>query len=321
MAQMFGSSPCGRAFVASAMCVLLLSFCVAASEQTAAARPRMALTFDDLPNHGPLPPGTTRLDVAKSIIGTLKARNTPPVYGFINAKQLETSPADVEVLRLWREAGFPLGNHTFSHMDLHVNTPEDFERDVVANETTLQSLMAERDWHWFRYPYLREGNTPGKYRAVQGMLARHGYRVAQVTLSFDDYAYNDPYARCLARNDRDGLAWLEQSYRERAAASIVRGRDASRIWFGRDIDHVMLLHIGAFEMVMLPRLLEIIEQQGFALTTLEEAQKDAVYGTILDTGRVWSGSFLDQFAVATRRTPVSPSSDADVFAKLGALCR
>jgi peptidoglycan/xylan/chitin deacetylase (PgdA/CDA1 family) len=303
----------------SAVCVLSLALCVGASGHTGIARPRMALTFDDLPNHGPLPPGTTRVDVAKSIIGALKARNTPPVYGFINAKQLETSPADVEVLRLWREAGFPLGNHTFSHMDLHVNTLEDFERDVVANETTLRSLMAERDWHWFRYPYLREGDTPEKYRAVQRMLSRHGYRVAQVTLSFDDYAYNDPYARCLARHDREGLAWLEQSYRERAADSIVRGRDASRTWFGRDIDHVMLLHIGAFEMVMLPRLLEIIEQQGFALTTLEEAQKDPVYGTILDTGRAWSGSFLDQFAVATRRLPVSPASD--VFAKLGALCR
>ena len=58
----------------------------------------------------------SRVDVAKSILGTLRARRAPPVYGFINARQLEAHPADDEVLRLWREAGFPLGNHTFSHM-------------------------------------------------------------------------------------------------------------------------------------------------------------------------------------------------------------
>ena len=130
--------------------------------------PRVALTFDDLPDHGPLPPGVSRVDVAKRIIETLKTRQAPPVYGFINAKQLETRPADGEVLRLWREAGFPLGNHTFSHMDLNANTAEDFERDIVANEPTLRTYMGDRDWHWFRYPYLNEGDTPEKYPGRQG---------------------------------------------------------------------------------------------------------------------------------------------------------
>jgi peptidoglycan/xylan/chitin deacetylase (PgdA/CDA1 family) len=290
-----------------------------APEQAGDARTqRVALTFDDLPAHGPLPPGTSRIEVAKSIIEALKARHAPAVYGFINAKQLETNPADSEVLRLWREAGFPLANHTFSHMDLHTNTAQDFEGDVIANEATLRSYMGDHDWHWFRYPYLREGNTKEKYRAVKDMLRRRGYRVAQVTLSFDDYAYNDPYARCLARDDREAIAWLEQSYQERAAESLVRGRNEARILFGRDIPHVMLLHIGAFQTVMLRRLLDLLQQQGFELATLEQVQADAAYDVLLDTGGTWSGTFFDQMAVATRRQ-LAPSSD--VFARLGALCR
>jgi peptidoglycan-N-acetylglucosamine deacetylase len=279
---------------------------------------RVALTFDDLPDHGPLPPGVTRVDVARSILAALKARNAPAVYGFINAKQLETRPDDGEVLRLWREAGFPLGNHTYSHMDLHTNTPEAFERDVEANEKTLRAYMSDRDWHWFRYPFLREGNTPQSYNAVRAMLAQRGYRIAQVTLDFDDYAYNDPYARCMTKNDRDALAWLEQSYRERAAESLVRGREAARALFGHDIGHVMLLHIGAFETVMLPRLLDLLQQQGFTLSTLEDAQSDAAYATVPDTGGTWSGTFLEQMAIA-RKQPAAPSSD--VFKRLEALCR
>jgi hypothetical protein len=123
-------------------------------------------------------------------------------------------------------------------MDLHANTAEDFERDVAANEPALRTYMPGGGWQWFRYPFLREGNSSEKYRGVRSMLARRGYRIAQVTLSFDDYAYNDPYARCVARNERDGIAWLEQSYGERAAESLVRGREAARGLFGRDIAHV-----------------------------------------------------------------------------------
>ena len=298
-----------------AMSALLLA---SAAEQSRPASPsQVALTFDDLPDHGPLPPGMSRVDVARSVINTLRTHKTPAVYGFINAQQLEPHPEDAEVLRLWREAGFPLGNHTFSHMDLHANSAESFEREVAANEETLRRYMGDRDWHWFRYPYLKEGDTAAKYRAVREMLTRRGYRIAQVTLSFDDYAYNDPYARCVARNDRDGVAWLERSYEMRAADSLGRGRQAARALFGRDIRHVMLLHLGAFETVMLPRLLALLHDQGFALTTLEDAEGDAAYQTVPGTRGTWSGTFLEQMAAA-RRPPPPPDP---IFARLDALCR
>jgi len=307
------------AAVVGGMCVVTAALLAATPKQSASASTqRVALTFDDLPDHGPLPPGMSRVDVAKSIIGTLKAHHAPSVWGFVNGKQLETHPDDAEVLDLWREAGFPLGNHTYSHMDLHKNTPEDFEHDVTRNETTLRNHASNHAWNWFRFPYLNEGNTPEKYRTVREMLKRRGYSVAEVTLSFDDYAYNDPYARCVARNDREGIAWLEESYQERAAKSLVRGRDDARAFFGHDISHVMLLHIGAFETVMLPRLLDLLQQQGFNLTTLEDAQKDAAYETLPDTGGVWSGTLFDQIAAARKRPPAPPG---DAFARLDALCR
>jgi YVTN family beta-propeller protein len=282
------------------------------------AQARVALTFDDLPAHSALPPGMTRVDIAKSIIGALRARNAPPTYGFINAKQLETKPEDMDVLRLWRASGNPLGNHTFSHMDLHANTVDSFERDVVANEAVLSSLMDNQDWHWFRYPYLREGDTPEKYRAVRAMLAKRGYRIAQVTLSFDDYAYNEPYARCLARNDSESINWLKQSYADRAVQSLIRGQEDARKSFGRDVNHVMLLHIGGFETVMLPRLLEILEERGFALTTLEEAEADKAYDTVPERQGAWNGTLLEQLRPPQAAAP--PPSD-NVFTKLSAVCR
>jgi len=314
------------ALVIAATCLLVAAH-AGAGGQPPATKPRVALTFDDLPAHGPLPAGMTRVDVARSIIDALRARKSPPVYGFINARQLETTPADADVLRAWRDAGFPLGNHAYSHMDLHANTAEAFEADVIANEATLRSMMGDRDWHWFRYPYLREGDTADKYKAVRAMLVRHGYRTAQVTIDFSDYAYNAPYVRCLAKNDTEALAWLKQSYIDRATASLTRGQTSARALFGRDINHVMLLHIGAFETVMLPRLLELLDANGFVLTSLEEAQADEAYQRVPERDSNWSGTLLNQLApprpsstTPAATSPATPQSATDVFAKLGGIC-
>ncbi|HSD28734.1 MAG TPA: nucleoside hydrolase-like domain-containing protein [Vicinamibacteria bacterium] len=285
----------------------------------ARGRQKVALTFDDLPVHAALPPGLGRADVARSILAALRARKAPPTYGFVNGKGLDEGPESAEVLRLWRAAGHPLANHTFSHMDLHANTVEAFEQDIAANEAILRTHMGEGGWRFLRFPYLREGDTREKRRAVRQLLERRGYRVAEVTLNFDDYAYNDPYARCVAKNDAAAIDWMKGSYLRRAAASLSTGVEDARRAFGRDIAHVMLLHIGAFETVMLPRLLELLEERGFDLVTLEEAQSDAAYavdpGLPFPSGATW----LDQM-MAAKALPRTPSSD-DSLARLSGLCR
>src|SRR4029079_195992 len=108
-----------RIAIACSVCIVALVVVSAAGQSGGAPPSRVELTFDDLPDHGPPPPGVRRAHVAKRLPGTLRARHAPPVYGFINARQLEAHPADEEVLRLWREAGFPRGNHTFSNSELH----------------------------------------------------------------------------------------------------------------------------------------------------------------------------------------------------------
>jgi peptidoglycan/xylan/chitin deacetylase (PgdA/CDA1 family) len=286
----------------------------------AADGPRVALTFDDLPAHGPIPAGSSRVAIAASIIETLRTYHAPSVYGFVNAKDLEQHPDDAEVLKRWRDAGFPLGNHAYSHMDLQANSAEAFEQDVLANEATLAKFMTGEDWHWLRFPYLREGDTPEKYRAVRAFLAEHHYRVAQVTLSFDDYAYNEPYARCLDKQDAKGIEWLKSSYLARASESLERGQEAAKGLFGHDIPHVMLLHIGGFETVMLPQLLDLLQQRGFTLITLPEASQDPAYATDPALQGNWNGTFFGQLQRA-KQMPPTPSAFPDTFEKLGALCR
>jgi peptidoglycan/xylan/chitin deacetylase (PgdA/CDA1 family) len=289
------------------------------SQPVVATRPRVALTFDDLPDHGPLPAGMTRAGVARGILGALAAHGAPAAFGFVNARGLESGPDSAEVLRLWRAAGHPLANHTFSHIDLSSHTPDQFMADLARNEPALREHMGEAGWRWLRYPYLREGDTLEKRRAVRRAIAERGYRIAQVTANFDDWAYNDPYARCLAKGDSATIEWLKRSYEERAARSLVEARAAARLVFGREIPHVMLLHVGAFQTVMLGRLLEIVEANGFGLTTLEEAQADPAYAQDPDRAAAFGTTLLQQLAEA-KGLKLELASD-DALARLSALCR
>ncbi len=81
----------------------------------------------------------------------------------------------------------------------------------------------------------------------------------------------------------------------------------------------MLLHIGGFQTVMLPKLLELLEQKGFRLVTLPEAQSDPIYAVDPDQALPTGVTLLDQMRVA-KGIPATATPD-DTFARLSSLCR
>jgi peptidoglycan/xylan/chitin deacetylase (PgdA/CDA1 family) len=259
---------------------------------------KIAITFDDLPLNGTLPPGVTRAEIARGAIAILKKHHAPPAYGFINAKKLEGDADAAEALKIWAAAE-PVGNHTYSHLDLNDNPPEGFEREVEQNEPALE-LLAEpgANWRWLRYPYLREGDTLEKRRAVRAYLAAHGYKTAQVTMDWEDYMWNSAYARCSAKNDAESIAWLKSSYLEYEDSYLDLGRELARLTLGHDINHVLLLHLGAFTSTILPDALDHLKKKGFHLVTLEEAQSDPAYSTDPDVASKYGGTLLEQWMEA-----------------------
>jgi peptidoglycan/xylan/chitin deacetylase (PgdA/CDA1 family) len=271
---------------------LILSFL--ALTQISSAQ-KVAITFDDLPLNGDLPPGMTRVEVAENTLAMLKMRHVPAAYGLVNAKKLEGNSDATAALKLWAEAQ-PVGNHTYAHMDLNANPAEAFEREIEEDEPALELVAAkDANWHWFRYPFLREGETVEKRRAVRAYLQAHHYRVAQVTLDWEDYMWNSAYARCAAKNDAKSIAWLRSSYLDTESAYLDLGREMAKLVFGHDINHVLLLHLGAFSSTILPDAVDLLQKKGFQLVTLEEAESDPAYATDPDAGSKYGGTLLEQW--------------------------
>lgn len=259
---------------------------------------KVALTFDDLPINGTLPEGKKESDFARDTIAVLKKHRIPPSYGFINADKLERNPDGALALKIWVDGGHPLANHTYNHLNFTQNSVADFQREILRNEPALELLMppgkfAKHDWRWFRYPYLHEGDTLEKRRAVRAFLAENGYRIAQTTLDWEDYMWNSAHARCWARKDEASLKWLRESYLSSARDFIRFQVDLSRKVFGRDINHVMLLHLGSFSSHILPDLFKLLDEEGFEIVTLEEAQKDPVYDYDPDVASPNGGTLVE----------------------------
>lgn len=239
--------------------------------------PTVAITVDDLPVHGEMPPDETPITVARGVISALQAEGISTAYGFVNGERIEREPDTLEVLTAWRRGGLPLANHGWAHRHLNAMTAEEFEQEVAKNEPLLGRLMSDGEWRWFRYPFLDEGESPEKRAAGRRVLAARGYRIAPVTMDFSDWQWTGPYARCKRSGNEAAIDWLERSFLHSAHESIGFYRALSHGLYGRDIPYVLLLHISAFEGRMLPRLLQLYRQQGFRFVSLDRAASDPAY--------------------------------------------
>jgi peptidoglycan/xylan/chitin deacetylase (PgdA/CDA1 family) len=280
----------------------------------------VAITFDDLPLNGELPPGVTRVQMVKDVVAILKQRKAPPVFGFVNAKRLEGNPDGAAALKEWIAGGQRVGNHTYSHMDLQQNTAEAFERDIAQNEPVLELLSPDDDWHWLRYPFLREGDTIEKRRAVRTYLNDHGYKIAQVTIDYEDYAWNTPYARCAAKHDARSIEWLVSNYLSLASDYIDGDRAMAKLVYGHDINHVLLLHLGAFSSTILPQLLDMLQAKHLPLITLEEAQSDPAYQMDPDAPTSRFGDSLLEQMMNAKKLPY-PKLPPKPLKQLQSLCQ
>jgi peptidoglycan/xylan/chitin deacetylase (PgdA/CDA1 family) len=252
-------------------------------------------------------------------VAILKARNVPPVFGFVNTQRITSSGNGAAALRRWVESGQRVGNHSYSHLDLNTHSLEDYGRDILRNEPTLAALSPDQEWRWFRYPYLREGDAIEKRAGVRAFLREHGYTVAQTTVDYEDYLWNTPFARCADKDDQRAIARLRTTYVQATLNAIAASRAMAKAVFDREINHVLLLHLGAFTPEILPTLLDVLRDQGFELVTLEIAQSDPAFQSDPQYFGKRGGTLLEQHVLAKHIT--SSPWLALPREELDALCR
>jgi peptidoglycan/xylan/chitin deacetylase (PgdA/CDA1 family) len=269
--------------LATGIC-LLLQVAGATAEEPAVDR-QMAITFDDLPaQRAHALPEERILAINEGLVEMLTDQAIPAI-GFVNEEKLYVDgapdPERVRLLELWLRAGLELGNHTFSHPDLHRVPLEEFKQDLLRGEQTTGALLASRDdaLRYFRHPFLHTGLDLETKLAVEDFLAQRGYRVAPVTIDNSEWIFARAYDEALDRRDKELQARLAREYLDYMMGMVRYYEGQSRGLFDREIPQVLLLHANALNAHHLVELVVSLRQRGYRFIDLDKALEDPAYSS------------------------------------------
>jgi peptidoglycan/xylan/chitin deacetylase (PgdA/CDA1 family) len=286
-------------------------------------RIEIAITVDDLTRPLFEPAQQSPELVVDRLVAAFARHHLPPVTGFLNGVTVERQPQDERAVAHWLAAGNLLGNHTYSHLDLARVDVASYLADVDRNESWLAKLAGApapgRDWRVFRYPFLQEGATQSAREAVRAHLFARGYRIAEVTVDFEDWQWFSAYARCSGAGSEHDVDALRVLYREAARKELLAADALARQLFGRPIRQILLLHAGAFTAEMIEDLLQEYEALGVRFISLDAALEDSAYQIDPRFAGSWGSSFLSQVELAGGMA--LPAVPWPPHAEVAALCR
>lgn len=268
---------------------------------------QIAVTIDDLPwaTLGDATPSTLA-QYHPRLIAAMKQADIP-LIGFVNegklvsAEKVDTSR--VHLLKDWVDAGFDLGNHSYSHADLHAVGLEAYESDILRGEVFLRPLLAERNKkpEWFRHPYLRAGRTVEDKAALQAFLAEHGYRIAPVTVDTSDWVWAGAYRKAIAAGDSASMTRLREEYVPYMVSKVDYFEDQSILLLGYNLPQILLMHANEINADTFGQLIAAIRARGYEFISLETAMKDPAYRRADAYLGKWGPSWIHRWATGEGR--------------------
>ncbi|HKQ63265.1 MAG TPA: SgcJ/EcaC family oxidoreductase [Candidatus Polarisedimenticolaceae bacterium] len=252
---------------------------VALPALAADGRRAVLVTVDDLPvaaaNLHADPADRER--VTAGLLDAL-ARHKIHAVGLVIGGQVKT-PADRALLERWLEAGHELGNHSFSHLDYTRTASDAYIADVERARAELASFLEVhgKTLRFFRFPFLHEGDTPDKLRAMRDYLARTKQRNLPVTYDNQDWSFERPWVEAARRGDDADLAGIADDYHAYLRISVTHHEHRGDELYGRILPQILLLHANAVGAAQWDRLFTWLESTGHRFATADDVLADAVF--------------------------------------------
>jgi len=290
------------------LCFLFLT--LSTNGQT--ANRTIAITIDDLPVVSTRKDLKNRQEITQKILGHAKKANVP-IIGFVNENKLydakgKLDPDQVNLLRNWIANGFPLGNHTYSHVSINAVSLPDYEADLLKGEYVIKLLMAEvgQGVYYFRHPYLHTGRTLEKKAEFARFLADHHYRIAPISFDDADYIFSAAYDKTFDAGNKELMKKIGAAYVPYMEAKLAYWERQSTKLFGREISQTLLIHANFINSDYLGDLIAMFKKRGYRIVTLDDALKDEAY-KLPDTYLGPAGiSWLHRWALAKGKDTIEP---------------
>lgn len=259
--------------------IILIIFSVAVIQ----AQNKIAVTIDDLP--------LSRIRyyekdyyqlVTDKLIENLKNQNAP-VIGFVNEYKLYTDStldeSKVKQLKKWVDAGFELGNHTFSHPSANKIPIEEYKQDIIKGERITKEFLktAGKEMRYFRHPFLQTGLSLEVKNEIEKFLRENGYKIAPVTIDNSEWAFSFAYDKAFNQHDSVLMKKIGEDYINYMRDRLEYWEGQSEALFGRNISHTLLIHANPLNADYYDELCNMIRAKDYEFITLDEALKDEAY--------------------------------------------
>jgi len=242
-------------------------------------------------------------ELMERLISSLE-KNEIPAIGFVNENKLfsdgKVSIFKTGLLEKWCEMGLELGNHTFSHPDYNNTSFKDYTADILKGEIQTKKILKSknRKLKYFRHPFLHVGNTKSKADSLDEFLSSQGYIVAPVTIDNDDYLFALAYHRANLKKDKKLMLQIGHDYVEYIEKKLLYYEKQSNNLFGRNINHIQLIHASLLNSVYLDSLAGMFRRNNYKFISMDEALNDTVYQTEICKYGNWGISWIDRWALS-----------------------
>lgn len=244
----------------------------------AAQAQSVAFTFDDGP-HTSNGPSMNAQRRNQAMLDAL-AKHQVKAALFVTCGNGANTPEGLALARAWGDAGHAVGNHTMTHPDLHKIALDGYQREITDCDRIISGLPGYH--RWFRFTFLREGNTPEKRDGMRSFLAQQNYRNAYVSLDTSDWRLNGKLVEVLQRDPQADVSAIRTAYLSHVKQRALAYRALSQKLQGRDIAQVILLHHNLINAMWLDDVIAMFKEMGWTITTPEAAFADPVYALAPD---------------------------------------
>jgi uncharacterized protein (TIGR02246 family) len=258
----------GIAAVAALLCV--------AAGAAEPARP-LLVTVDDLPIQGRDADPASRARITRELLAAL-AKHRIQAVGLVTWNNLR-APEEEKLLDAWLDAGHELGNHSFAHLDYTRTSIEDYLADVERGRAELARLLAARGrtLRWFRFPFLREGDTPEKLDAMRAWLARTGQRNLPVTIDNQDWSFDVPWRHAFSTPAGEDDLRVGERYQSALRLAVEHHARHGDALLSRSSPQILLLHANAVGTAQWDALFGWLTATGHRFATADEVLADPAF--------------------------------------------
>jgi len=236
-------------------------------------KPKISFTFDD---GSPKDYANYTLNNWNQLIlDNLQKHGVKAVF-FITGSRL-TGEKGKYILESWDNAGHKIGNHTYSHPNFNNAeiTAQTLKQEISINDSIIGEY--KNYYPYFRYPYLKEGNTVAKRDSIRKYLSEIGYKNGYVSIDASDWYINSRLLRKHKNDSNLNLNIYRDFYIQHIYERACFYDSLAHKLTNRRINHTLLLHHNLTSALFLDDLIQYFKDNGWEIVEADKAFKDKIY--------------------------------------------